>query len=157
MPLYSRVTLLRSRSLRSASHARGRLLGSLAVVAVLALLITAGIYLGVGYRFGGFELDRGLKAAMTLVRHDSVAQEVLGDGIKIERVEGREFFLPVKGEGDTSTHTVRLRGSKAEGVLHVTLHSSGHDLKIVAMVLTGPDGERHILAHDQAPVTGQSE
>lgn len=126
------------------------------MVAILAVVIT-GIYLGIGYRFGGFELDRGLKAAMTLVRHDSVAQQVLGNGIQIEKVEGREYFLPERGEGHSSTHTVRLKGSKGEGVLHVTLHSSGRDLKIVAMVLTGPDGERHILAHDQVPVTEQSD
>jgi hypothetical protein len=41
--------------------------------------------------------------------------------------------------------------------LHVTLHSTGHELKIVAMVLTGPDGERHILSHDQSPPSERSD
>ena len=74
------------------------------------------------------------------------------DGIAIESMES-ETFSAITGKGKTVSYTMKLKGSRAEGQLHVMLHSAGGEMKIVSMVLTGPDNERYNLT---APQTGPS-
>lgn len=92
----------------------------------------------------GFKHDRNLETAMAAVRGNAVAHAVLGDGIAVESMES-ETFSAVTGKGKTVSYTVKLKGNRAEGQLHVMLHSTGGNMKIVSMVLTGPDNERYNL------------
>jgi hypothetical protein len=120
-------------------------LGSLAVVAAIA----GGLIVYGGWFFAqGFKSDRNLNIAMAALRTNPVAHAVLGDGIAIESMES-ETFSAVTGKGKTVSYTVKLRGNRAEGQLHVMLHSAGGDMKIVSMVLTGPDNERYNLTASQ--------
>jgi len=120
-------------------------LGSLAVVAAIAggLIVYGGWFFAQGYKS-----DRNLDTAMAALRTNPVAHAVLGDGIAIESMES-ETFSAVTGKGKTVSYTVKLRGNRAEGQLHVMLHSAGGDMKIVSMVLTGPDNERYNLTASQ--------
>ena len=120
-------------------------LGSLAVVAAIAggLIVYGGWFFAQGYKS-----DRNLDTAMAALRTNPVAHAVLGDGIAIESMES-ETFSAVTGKGKTVSYTVKLRGNRAEGQLHVMLHYAGGDMKIVSMVLTGPDNERYNLTASQ--------
>ena len=120
-------------------------LGSLAVVAAIAggLIVYGGWFFAQGYKSDG-----NLDTAMAALRTNPVAHAVLGDGIAIESMES-ETFSAVTGKGKTVSYTVKLRGNRAEGQLHVMLHSAGGDMKIVSMVLTGPDNERYNLTASQ--------
>ena len=124
-------------------------LGSILVVAALA----GGLIVYGGWFFShGFKTDHNLETAMAAVRLSPVAHAVLGEGIAIESMES-ETFSAITGKGKTVSYTMKLKGSRAEGQLHVMLHSAGGEMKIVSMVLTGPDNERYNLT---APQTGPS-
>lgn len=121
-------------------------LGAVLLVAAVA----GGIVLYGGWLFSqGFKHDHNLETAMAAVRASPVAQAVLGDGIAIESMQS-ETFSAITGKGKTVSYTVKLKGNRAEGQLHVMLHSTGGDMKIVSMVLTGPDNERYNLTASQS-------
>ncbi len=118
--------------------------------ALIMVAIVGGLLLYAGWFFShGFRNDRNLETAMAAVRANPVAHAVLGDGISIESMES-ETFSAVTGKGKTVSYTVKLKGNRAEGQLHVMLHSAGGDMKIVSMVLTGPDNERYNLTTSEA-------
>ena len=126
-------------------RSHGCLWSCLAVLLIVALAAGGTIYFAGGpivalYR--GIKNDPTLQLAMTVVRNDRVAREVLGDDIAIESVDSESFTATI-GKGRTATYTALLRGTKGEGRMHVTLHSSGDEMKIVSIVLTGQDGERY--------------
>jgi hypothetical protein len=81
---------------------------------------------------------------MTQVRANPVAREILGSDIVVEGMES-ETFSALTGTGKTVTYSLRLKGDKGEGRLHVVLHSAGHEMKLVSLVLTGPDEQRYNL------------
>jgi hypothetical protein len=121
------------------------------VMGCLALIVI--VVVGVGSLFTyngwfmstGYKNDPNLQSALSAVRGNSVAHAVLGDGIEIESMQS-ETLTAATGRGKTVAYTVELKGSRAEGSLHVMLHSSGSEkMKIVSMVLTGPDNERYNL------------
>ena len=112
---------------------------------VAAVVLVGGLALYGGWFFSqGFRHDRNLETAMAAVRVNPVAHAVLGDGIAVESMQS-ETFSAITGKGKTVSYTVKLKGNRAEGQLHVMLHSAGGDMKIVSMILTGPDNERYNL------------
>jgi hypothetical protein len=114
-------------------------------VLVLIAVATAGAFLyGKWMLQEGFRNDPALQRALGEVRRNHVAQDVLGNGIVIETIES-ETFSATTGKGKTVTYALHVKGDKAEGELHILLHSSGHEMKIVSMVLTGPGEERYNL------------
>jgi len=124
------------------------------ILAVVA--VGGGLMLYGGWFFHqGFKSDRNLETAMAAVRTNPVAHAVLGDGIAIQSMES-ETFSATTGKGKTVSYTVRLKGNRAEGQLHVMLHSAGGDMKIVSMVLTGPDNERYNLTASKAAAPSNS-
>jgi hypothetical protein len=126
--------------------------GSLLVVAALV----GGLLLYGGWFFlDGFKNDRDLETALAVVRGNPVAHAVLGDSIAIEGMES-ETFSAATGSGKTVSYTVRLKGNRAQGQLHVMLHSAGGDMKIVSMVLTGPDNARYNLTSPEAAAPSNS-
>ena len=101
----------------------------------------------------GFRSDPALQHAMAQVRSNRIAQDVLGSSIVIESMES-ETFSAATGKGKTVTYALHVKGDKAEGELHILLHSSGREMKIVSMVLTGPGDERYNLTGAEALRSG---
>lgn len=118
--------------------------GCLGSILLVAAMVGALALYGGWFFSQGFKHDRNLETAMAAVRGNAVAHAVLGDGIAVESMES-ETFSAVTGKGKTVSYTVKLKGNRAEGQLHVMLHSTGGNMKIVSMVLTGPDNERYNL------------
>lgn len=123
----------------------GRFALGCAGLAIAGLAVVLAIALYGGWFFAeGYKHDQGLNSALALVRSNSVAQSILGEDIAIEEMQS-ETFSATTGDGRTVSYIVRLKGRRAEGLLHVMLHSQGNDTKIVSIVLTGPDDERYNL------------
>src|SRR3954468_1454488 len=124
----------------------GCLKGCLLALALIALpVILVGGY-GAWFVWQGFRHDPTLIAVGELVRHDGMAQAVLGDDIRITGVAGNAFsFVP--GIGSRSAMVVSLTGSKASGTLAVESHTEGGRVRIDAMILSGPNGTRYDLMH----------
>jgi hypothetical protein len=125
-------------------RSRGHHLGCAGLALATAILVCAAFVYGGWFFAQGYRNDPGLKNALAVVRANPVAQSILGDGIAIEDMQS-ETFSATTGHGKTVSYTVRLKGKRAEGLLHVMLHSVGSDTKIVSIVLTGPDEERYNL------------
>ena len=133
----------------------GCLWGCLGVL-VLVALIGGGAFVWSGwYIFEGYKNDPALQVAITAVESDRTARDVLGSDIKVTGMKS-EIFTDTMTSGRSATYSVDLKGSKAEGKLHVTLHSQGEGMKIVAMVLTGPDGTRYNLTNNTVTPSSSS-
>jgi hypothetical protein len=111
---------------------------------VLAGVSFGALFYGSWFVYQGYKSDPALERAMTQVRANPVAREILGSDIVVESMES-ETFSAITGTGKTVTYSLRLKGDKGEGRLHVVLHSAGHEMKIVSLVLTGPDEQRYNL------------
>jgi cytochrome oxidase complex assembly protein 1 len=123
---------------------RGYLWGCLAALVLVAIVAGGAPFYGAWLLREGFRNDPALQNAMAQVRSNHVAQDVLGNGIVVESMES-ETFSATKGKGKTVTYALHVKGDKAAGELHILLHSSGREMKIVSMVLTGPGEERYNL------------
>lgn len=134
----------------------GCIMSCLGLILIVVIGI-GGLFAYSGWFFtNGYKDDPNLQNAMTSVRANSVAQAVLGNGIAIESMQS-ETLTAVTGQGKTVAYTVQLKGSRAEGSLHVMLHSGGKEkMKIVSMVLTGPDNERYNLTSSGTSTTSNS-
>jgi hypothetical protein len=125
-------------------------------VFALAVLVGAGaLFYGSWFLQQGFRTDPALQNAMAQVRNNEVAHDVLGGGIVVESMES-ETFSAIKGKGRTVNYALRVKGDKGEGELHIMLHSSGHKMKIVSMVLTGPDEQRYNLTGAETTLPSNS-
>jgi hypothetical protein len=124
----------------------GCLKGCLFALALLLLPVAlVGAY-GGWFLWQGFRHDPVLGAVSELVRHDGMAETVLGRDIEVTGIEGNAFsFVP--GLGSRSDYVVTLRGSKAEGRLAIDATVRRGRVHIDSMILTGPDGERYDLLH----------
>jgi len=129
---------------RQLHRSRSALFGWAGLIVVAAILVCAAVVYGSWFFAEGYRNDQGLKDALALVKASPVAQSILGDSIAIEDMQS-ETFSATTGNGRTMSYTVRLKGRRAEGFLHVMLHSQGNETKIVSIVLTGPDDERYNL------------
>lgn len=95
--------------------------------------------------YEGFRRDPVLREVVELVRHDGTAEQVLGENIRIEGMEGRALAY-VWGQ-EAGAYVVQLAGSKGEGTLHVTANRQGGHLNVQSMILDGPDGAHYDLLH----------
>lgn len=123
------------------------------MLVLILIATTAAFFYGKWMLQEGFRNDPALQHALGEVRKNRVAHDVLGNGIVIETIES-ETFSATKGKGKTVTYALHVKGDKAEGELHILLHSSGHEMKIVSMVLTGPGEERYNLTAVPSPNAG---
>ena len=80
-------------------------LGALAVLLLPELLVSA---YGAWFFYQGFRHDPVLQAVSELVRHDGMAEQVLGEDIRITGVEGNAFSF-MSGMGAHSAYSVMLR------------------------------------------------
>jgi hypothetical protein len=127
----------------------------IAVALVLLPLALVGGY-GGWFLWQGFRHDPVLGVVSELVRHDGMAEAVLGENIKITGVEGNAFSF-VSGLGTHSGYVVELEGSKARGRLALDATTRNGQVHIDSMILTGPDGDRYDLMHHiMAPVAAPS-
>jgi hypothetical protein len=139
---------------RRRSH--GCLFSCLALIAISLLAAGGAFFYGSWSLYQGFKHDPKLEQAMVVVRADHTAHDVLGDNIVVESLES-ETFTSTTGTGTSATYTAMLKGSKAEGQMHVTFHApKGKHMSIVAIVLTGPDGERYNLTSKTVIAPGDS-
>jgi hypothetical protein len=138
---------------RPRSH--GCLFSCLGIVGLIVLAGAGAMLYSGWFVYEGFRNDATLQMAMSQVKANRVARDVLGDNIVIESMES-ETISAATGHGKSVAYAVRLRGSKGEGLLHVLFHSGGHDMKIVSMVLTGPDEERYNLSGSGPPPPSDS-
>ena len=127
-------------------RSHGCLWGCLGVV-LLAAVLGGGAMLWSGwYVTQGFKSDPALVNVLAVVNTNRTAHDVLGDNIQVLDVES-ERVAAILGQHreKTATYTAQLQGSKGRGELHVTLHATGGAMKVVSMILTGPDGTRYNL------------
>jgi hypothetical protein len=137
-------------------RSHGCLFSCLGLILIAALAVGGAFVYGSWSLYQGFKHDPKLEQAMVVVRADHTAHDVLGDNIEVESLES-ETFTSTTGAGTSSTYTAMLKGSKAEGQLHVTFHTpKGKQRSIVAIVLTGPDGERYNLTNKTATTPSDS-
>lgn len=130
-------------------RSHGCLWGCLALVALIVVGGAGAYYWGGWYLTEGIKASPSLQQAMTVLRANPTAHDVLGDDIQIESVRS-ENFVSTLGTGRTATYTAELKGSKGEAELHVTMHADGPGKKmaIVAMILTTQDGTRYNLTQE---------
>jgi hypothetical protein len=118
-------------------------LGALAIVALPVVLVSA---YSAWFFYQGFRNDPGLRAVIELVRQDGMAEQVLGENIRITGVDGSALsFVP--GIGTHSAYSVALTGSRASGNLAVESEIVRGRAHIETMILTGPDGTHYDLMH----------
>lgn len=103
-------------------RSHGCLWGCLAIVLLLFLpVLLAGGY-GTWFLWQGFRHDPVLRTVQTLVSHDGLAHQVLGEDIHVVGMYGNAFsYTP--GLGGHSDYEVRLQGSKAQGALEVEAYT----------------------------------
>lgn len=116
-----------------------------ALVLLLLPVMLVGAY-SAWYFWQGFRRDPALRAVAELVRHDGMAEAVLGEHIEITGIRADMFSL-MPGWGGHGDYVVDLSGSKASGTLAVDADVRGGRVRLNAMILTGPNGERYDLMH----------
>ena len=101
--------------------------------------------------YQGFHNDPTLRAVSELVRHDGMAERVLGEDVQITGIAGNSFsFMP--GWGSRSDYIVALSGSRASGTLAVEAEMDHGHLHVDSMILTGPNGDKYdLMQHTIAP------
>jgi hypothetical protein len=123
----------------------GCLWGCLAILAVFLLPVALAAGYGAWFWYEGYRRDPVLREVVELVHHDGTAEQVLGQNIRIEGMEGRALAY-VWGQ-EAGAYVVQLAGSKGEGTLHVTANRQGGHLNVQSMILDGPDGSHYDLLH----------
>ena len=116
----------------------GCLMGCLG--AVLFVVLAAGGIIGVTAwtLYHDIHGDARLTAILDTVRGDERATAVIGGTFRVMEIERRSF--PTKPGQALAYHLV-LVGANGESTLDVRLEPSREGLKIVTIVLTGPDGQ----------------
>lgn len=132
---------------RGAGH--GCLWGCLVAAAIaIVALIGAMSYSG-WWLFSGFKNDPELHAVMETVNGDRIARAVLGDNIEITSLASSS----VNSDTTTGTHAsyvARVKGTKAEGTLAITIDTVSGHTHVTSVVLTGPDGSTYDLTTSQS-------
>jgi hypothetical protein len=129
-----------------ARSGHGCLFGCLAAAAIILLPILVVSAYGAWFFYQGFRHDPVLLAVSELVRHDGMAEQVLGENIQVTGIEGDSLAM-VPGLGSHSDYRVALAGSKASGTLQVEADSDHGHVHVESMILTGPNGDRYDLMH----------
>ena len=132
----------------------GCLWGCLIVLLIVTVppILAAGY--GAWYLWEGYRHNPAYRLAVDLVRHDGMAQQVLGEDPVITGVEGNVFsWMPGLAK---DSYDVTLEGPKGEGHLAITEHHSGFGSPVLdSAILTGPDGRRYdLMKHQELPGSG---
>jgi hypothetical protein len=112
-------------------------------VIAIAAVVGAMSYTG-WWLFSGFRNDPGLHTLMETVNSDRIARAVLGDNIEITSLTSSS----VRSDTTTGTHAfyvARVKGTRAEGTLAVTIDMVSGRTHVASVVLTGPDGSTYDL------------
>lgn len=137
-------------------RSNGCLLGCLILVLIVTVppLLAAGY--GAWYLWEGYRHNPAYRLAAELLRHDGMAQQILGADPVITGVEGNVFSW-VPGLASDS-YDVILEGPKGEGRLSITEHHAEFGPpKLDGAILTGPDGRRYdLLKHQELPTNGNA-
>jgi hypothetical protein len=131
----------------------GCLWGCLAVLAFLFLPVLLAVGYSAWFFYEGYRRDPVLRGVVELVRHDGMAEMVLGDDIHITGIEG-SALSHMWGEWDESggSYVVDLAGSKGQGTLSVTAVTRNGRLSVQRMILDGPHGAHYdLLRHTGRP------
>ena len=134
----------------------GCLTGCLIVLLIVTVppILAAGY--GAWYLWQGWRHTPAYRLAAELVRHDGMAQQVLGEDPVITGVEGNVFsWMPGLAR---DSYDVVLEGPKGEGHLAITEHhSTFHAPVLDSAILTGPDGRRYdLMKHQELPGGGNA-
>jgi hypothetical protein len=118
-------------------------------VILIAALLGGGSLLWTGWSlYQDVGSGPATEKVLALVKSNPTARDVLGDNIKVLDVQSERFTAVLGDHKEKSaTYTADLQGSKSHGQLHVTLHAADGNgaMKVVSMILTGPDGTRYNL------------
>jgi len=113
---------------------------------LLPVLLAAGYSAWFFYR--GYTTDPVLHDVVEMVRRDGMAEEVLGEDIRITGIEGSALSY-MWGRGETGgSYVVDLAGSKGQGALAVTAFIRNGQLSVRSMILEAPNGARYDLLHN---------
>jgi hypothetical protein len=123
----------------------GCLWGCFAFLALLSLPFALAAGYGAWFWYAGYAHDPVLRGVVELVRHDAMAEQVLGRDIRIAGVQGSA--LAYAWGQESGAYVVLLDGSKGEGALHVTANRQGGHLNVQSMILDGPGGGHYDLLH----------
>jgi hypothetical protein len=134
--------------------------GCLTGCLILLLIVTvppilAAAY-GAWYLWEGYRHNPAYRLAVDLVRHDGMAQQVLGQDPVITCVEGNVLsWMPGLA---SDSYDVALQGPKGEGHLAITEHHSEFGAPTLdSAILTGPDGRRYdLMKHQELPGDGNN-
>ena len=120
----------------------GCLWGCLA--AVLLVLLAAGGTAGyvAWTMYSAIHSDPRLQAILETVRGNAQARAVLGEHYTMMEVEHRSFPA---GKKMAETYRLVIVGGTGKSFLDVRLEPGPGGMKLVSMVLTGPDGQRVTL------------
>jgi len=131
---------------RGAGH--GCLWGCL-IAAAIAIVVTIGaMSYTCWWLFSGFRSDPALHLVMETVNSDRIARAVLGDNIEITSLASSSITSDT-ASGTHAYYVARVKGSKAEGMLAITLDTVAGHTHVTSEVLTGPDGSTYDLTTSQ--------
>ena len=122
----------------------------IAAVIAIAAVVGAMSY-GGWWLFSGFKNDPTLHSVMETVNSDRIAHAVLGENIEITSLASSS----INSDSVTGTHAAyvaRVKGSKGEGTLAITVDTVSGRTHIVSIVLTGPDGSTYDLSTSRPEV-----
>jgi cytochrome oxidase complex assembly protein 1 len=117
--------------------------GAIAIAVVVATMSYTGWWL-----FSGFRTDPALHTVMETVNSDRIARAVLGDNIEITSLASSSVTSDT-ATGTHASYVARVKGSKAEGMLAITLDRVSGRTHVTSVVLTGPDGGTYDLTTSQ--------
>ena len=89
---------------------------------------------------------------MDTVNGDRIAHAVLGDNIEITSLASSSFNSDTT-TGKHASYVARVKGSKGEGTLAITVDTVAGRNHVSSIVLTGPDGSTYDLttSHPEPP------
>jgi hypothetical protein len=134
----------------------GCLWGCLILVLIVTVPPVLAAAYGAWYFWGGWRHNPAYRLAAELVRHDGMAQQVLGQDPVITGVEGNVFsWMPGVA---SDSYAVVLEGPKGEGHLAIIEHHSAFGTpRLDGAILIGPDGRRYdLLKHQELPSDGNT-
>ena len=131
---------------RGSGH--GCLWGCLIAALIAIAAIVGAMSYGGWFLFSGFKNDPALHAVMDTVNGDRIARAVLGDNIEITSLESSSFNSDVT-TGKHASYVARVKGSKGEGTLAITVDTVSGQIHVTSVVLTGPDGSTYDLTTSQ--------
>ena len=118
------------------------------LLASLPVILAGGF--GAWFWTTGYKRDPAFRLVAELVKHDGLAQQVLGPNPAVTSVDSNNFsWMPGMSRHD---YQVTLQGPRGEGHLAVTSHADAGGPKLDSAILIGPDGRRYdLLSHQTLP------